>query len=300
MSEITISNDHLRLTVDPDQGVNVLAGYVQQARRWLPFMPDVREGSSDLKASSFLLVPYSNRIENGHFTFQGQVYQLANGARHASHGDVRGRAWQIEQQNATAIHCTLDSRHFTDVNWPWPFTTTVRYAVQGQTLSSQLTVTNQGTMPMPAGLGWHPYYNRTLTRAGEPVLLHFQVTSVYPDANDNRIPSGPAQPLAPHQDFRTERVLEPGNFIDACFYGYDGGGTIIWPESGIRLTYRAPAPCRHLILYNPAKPYFAAEPVTNANNGINLLAAGDPTSGMQCLQPGETLTATFDVTVDIL
>lgn len=299
MTTIPLANEHLQLTVDPNQGVNVLAGYVQRQGVWLPFMPDVTASDTDLKASSFLLAPYSNRIENGQFAFQGKEYQLTNGARHASHGDVRGRPWQITQQSATAIRCTFDSRTFADVNWPWPFSATVAYVLKENILSSQLTVTNEGETPMPAGLGWHPYYNRTLTRQGEAVTLHFQAPLVYPDANDNRIPSGPVQPVAPDQDFHEERELTPANFIDACFYGYDGDGTIAWPESGVRLRYRASANCRHLILFNPAKPYFAAEPVTNANNGVNLLAAGDPTSGISILQPNETLVATFDVSTEV-
>ncbi|MCB0064607.1 MAG: hypothetical protein KDE19_20935, partial [Caldilineaceae bacterium] len=239
MTILTLSNQQLQLTVDPTQGVNIVAAYAQRQGQWLPFMPDVTTGASDLKASSFILIPYSNRIENGAFTFQGKAYQLANGARHASHGDVRTRPWQVAEQSDTQITCTFDSANFTDVNWPWPFTATVRYALVGNQLGSTLTVTNRGQSAMPAGLGWHPYYNRTITRDGEPILLHFEVTTVYPDANDNRIPSGPAQPLAANQDFRTERQLTPENFIDACFYGYDGNGTIAWPESGIRLRYQA-------------------------------------------------------------
>ena len=298
MTNITLSNQHLRLTVDPTQGVNILAGYLARNGQWLPFMPDVTAGESDLKASSFLLIPYSNRIEHGHFTFQGKGYQLANGERHASHGDVRGRPWQVVEQRETVVRCAFDSADFADSNWPWPFTATVLYALQENVLISELSVTNRGASAMPAGLGWHPYYSRTLTRTGEPILLQFQVTSVYPDANDNRIPSGPPQPLAPNQDFRMERTLIPENFIDACFYGYDGDGTIAWPESGVRLRYHASANCQHLILFNPAKPYFAVEPVTNANNGVNLLANGDSTSGIQILAPGETLTAQFTVTVE--
>lgn len=91
MSMVTLENSQLRLVVDPQQGVNVLAFFVQRAQGWLPVMPDVYGGNSDLKASSFVLIPYSNRIEGGRFTFQGQIYQLANAERHASHGDVRGR-----------------------------------------------------------------------------------------------------------------------------------------------------------------------------------------------------------------
>lgn len=298
MSAVTLENERIRLVVDPAQGVNILACFVRPQHAWLPLMPDVQGGQSDLKASSFLLAPYSNRIENGRFPFNGQHYQLANGERHASHGDVRGRPWQVTTVDAQQISCTFASRDFADTNWPWPFTAMVRYALEGNQLVSALTMRNEGDSPMPAGLGWHPYYNRALSQPGEPVLLHFHVDSVYPDANDNRIPSGPPQPLAPHQDFTSERALAPENFIDGCFYGYDGGGTIRWPASGVTLTYHVDPTCKHLILYNPAKPYFAVEPVTNANNGVNLLAQGDPTSGIQILAPGETLATHFTVALN--
>ncbi|MEZ4862204.1 MAG: hypothetical protein R3C14_12885 [Caldilineaceae bacterium] len=297
MTTVILENSHLRLTVDPAQGVNVLACAVQRRGEWLPLMPDVAAGQSDLKASSFVLAPYSNRIEQGKFTFQGQSYQLANGERHASHGDVRGRAWQVEEVTATALHCSFDSRTVPDSNWPWPFTTTLSYTLEEHWLRSHLSICNQGTTPMPAGLGWHPYYSRALTREGEPVFLYFVVQRVYPDANDNRIPSGPAEPLRPNQDFAHERQLTPENFIDACFYGYNGVGSIRWPESGVRVNYRCSPTCTHLIIYNPAKPYFAVEPVTNANNGVNLYAQGDPTSGIRVLGPGETLAASFEVEV---
>lgn len=293
----TLTNEFFEIVVDPAQGVNILAGYLKKSEQLLAFMPDSRAADCDLNASSFVLAPYSNRIENGHFTFQGQEYQLDNAARHASHGDVRGRAWQVEEQSATKIVCSIDARTIPDINWPWPFAATLTYQLQGREFSSELTVTNLGETAMPAGLGWHPYYSRALTRQGEPVYLQFNVESVYPDANDNRIPSGPPVPLAPNQDFHTERELTPENFVDACFYGYDGGGSIAWPESDVRLRYHASEACGHFIVYNPAKPYFAVEPVTNANNGVNLLAAGDPTSGIQVLAPNETLAATFGVEV---
>ena len=91
---------------------------------------------------------------------------------------------------------------------------------------------------MPAGFGWHPYYSRWLTREGEPVQWHFAVAGIYPDANNNRIPSGPAQPPTAAQDFRTAKTLDPANFLDLCCAGYDGNGSITWPESGVTVTYR--------------------------------------------------------------
>lgn len=297
MPTLTLENEQLRLVLDPESGVSTLAFYARRGDAWLPVMPDARREGVELKESNFIMLPYSNRIENGRFTFGGNAYQLAKGERHAIHGDVRTRPWKVEEQSAQQVTCSFDSRQHKAVNWPWPFSATLTYQLNELTLASRLMLTNLGDTAMPAGFGWHPYYSRWLTRAGEPVLLHFQIQGIYPDANNNRIPSGPGKAPAANQDFRTETALTPDNFIDFCAYGYDGNGTITWPESGVRLTYRCSPECGHLVLYNPAKPYFAAEPVTNANNGVNLLAQGDPTSGVQVLEPGASLSATFDVQV---
>ena len=57
--------------------------------------------------------------------------------------------------------------------------------------------------------------------------------------------------------------------------------------------------CSHLILYNPAvKPYFAVEPVLNANDGVNILARGEAGSGVQVLEPGKSLSARFDLRLE--
>jgi aldose 1-epimerase len=154
---------------------------------------------------------------------------------------------------------------------------------------------------MPAGLGWHPFYNRALTRPDEPVYLQMAVQAVYPDAHGNRIPSGPPEPLSPAQDFSQARLLAPDAFLDTCFQGYDGRGHIAWPQSGIRLSFRCAPSCTHLVIYNPlAQPYFAVEPVTNANNGVNLAARTDMRSGIVRLQPGESLAADFEQRVEHL
>ncbi|MFH1566717.1 MAG: aldose 1-epimerase, partial [Gemmatimonadota bacterium] len=98
MADVTLENRHLRTVVDPDQGCGLLAFAARRGSDWLPLLPDVHLGLSELRAASFLMVPYSNRIENGRFTFQGRAYQLEGAERHAIHGDVRGRPWQTEER----------------------------------------------------------------------------------------------------------------------------------------------------------------------------------------------------------
>ena len=76
------------------------------------------------------------------------------------------------------------------------------------------------------------------------------------------------------------------------------GGPV--PAAGTRLIAEidCDAPLRHLILFTPpGKPFFAVEPVSNANNGFNLLAAGVEGSDVEVLAPGDTLRTRFGLRV---
>ena len=300
MSVTTLENERLRLVVDPQNGVGTLSFSALVNGQWLALMPDAQSPDCDLACSNFLMLPYSNRIEDGRFEFAGQTHQLKNSAQHAIHGDVRKRPWKIAEHSDTALRCTFSSVEHTDVNWPWPFAAAASFALRDHSLHMRLALTNKGDTPMPAGFGWHPYFNRSLTKPGEKVALQFTLDGAYPDANGTRIPSGPLQALAPNQDFGREKVLEPDNFLDTCFYGFDGG-YISWPTSGVRLRFSPSSNCRHLVLYNPAgTSYLAAEPVTNANNGVNLLVQNDPTCGTVSLVPGAEFSAECTLSVEAI
>ncbi len=291
MSPIQLENKNLRLVVDPQQGAGILSFSMLVDGAWLPIMPDTQQPDGDLACASFLMVPYSNRIENGAFSFQGKNHQLQRTADHAIHGDVRKRPWHIAEHSAQQLCCTFLSHEHQDIDWPWAFEVQASYTLSEHSLHMHLQLHNRSDAPMPAGCGWHPYFSRHLQYPGEPVLLQYQVQGAYPDAHGNRMPSGPVQKLTEKQNFLAAKELMPQNFLDTCFYGFHGGH-IAWPESGITLRMVASESCTHLVVYNPAgKPYFAIEPVTNANDGLNLLARGDETSGIAVLKSGEVLEA---------
>ena len=93
-------------------------------------------------------------------------------------------------------------------------------------------------------------------------------------------------------------ILPPDFFIDSCYQGYDGNGHIAWPGSDVKIEFDCSPACRHLVLYNPLdEPYFAVEPATNANNGINLYSGGEPDSGVVVLMPGECMEASFTMRI---
>lgn len=111
--------------------------------------------------SCFPLVPFSNRIGNGRFTFQGGIVTLPPNflpEPHAVHGHGWQSAWEvIEQAGATA---TIQYRHAADP-WPYPYRARQRFTLVDGRLEIEFSVANEGTEAMPVGFGVHPYFERT-------------------------------------------------------------------------------------------------------------------------------------------
>ncbi len=291
----TLENGRLKVEILPEVGASVVNCAARLGKAWVPIMrPTPREALAEGDSSrmaSYLLVPFSNRLRDARFRFKGRTYQLRPNMPegHVIHGDVRQRPWVVKEARSDALTLAFDSQDFADMNFPFPFSATVRYELAGEAFDSTLTLTNAGVEPMPAGFGFHPYFNRALAVPGEAVELEAKVRGVYPDL----IPSAAAGPLAPDQDFPVSRPLGDAVF-DHCFAGWDGRATIRWPRSGVLARLECPPPLTHLILYTPpGRPFFALEPVTHANNGFNLFAAGYPGTGVQVLEPGQAMDARF-------
>jgi len=291
----TLENEQLRLRIAPEAGASIVSLALRDGARWIDVMrptpPEALQSGNSSDMSCFVLVPYSNRIEGARFRFDGREYALrpntADG--HAIHGDVRKRPWETTDVGPTRARLRFESRRFADVNFPFPFRVNLGYEIAATTFCAELELENAGTEPMPAGMGFHPYYRRTLLHPDEKVELQARVTGAY----TGTIPTAPAGPITPAQDFTASRALLDADF-DTCFAGWDGSATIRWPGSRLRAEISCEAPLRHLILFAPpGEPFFALEPVSNANNGFNLFADGDTDSGVRVLEPGQTMAASF-------
>lgn len=291
---IRLDSSDWRLWIDPALGSQWLAAEVRRGEDWRAVMPDCRPPDAPLGAASFHMLPYSNRIRDGRFTFAGEHVQLEHADRHAIHGALRKLPWEVLETTPSTLRCHIDSHDHPDVNWPWHIVAEVAVRLEGCTLSSTLTLTNVSGRDMPAGLGWHPYFVREIDGASPELTL--PVDSVYPDADGDCLPDGAPVPLSAELDFREPRALRPTPLIDRCLGGLTGTARVAWPDAGIALALRASEVCDHLVLYNPDAPWFAVEPVTNANDAFNLAESGIE-AGRTVLGDGESLTAEMTLTV---
>ncbi|WP_407568814.1 aldose 1-epimerase [Deinococcus altitudinis] len=290
----TISNDHLTLNVLPDLGASVLNLAAASGR---PVLRHVEIGNvkTSSQCASFALLPYSNRIRDARFTFEGRSVQLTpNSGSLAQHGDVRNRPWQVERVSDSHLACTFDSRSFADVNWPWAFTARLEYILHGPHLDTSVTLTNQGSAPMPAGMGLHPYFSRIAD--GTDPALSFQAGGVYL-TDDSFIPTEGPHSVAPELDFSAARTVGGAQF-NHVYSSWDGVARLAWADSGRALVMTADSVWSHLVLFTAPDGSLALEPVTHATDAFNLAAAGIHGTDMRVLAAGQSMGGAVRLTLE--
>ena len=298
---VLIESDTWRLWSDPSMGVQWMAAEVCRQGQWHAVIPECRPSpatrmrtgqseSAPLAAASFHMLPYSNRIRDGQFEFQGRNIQLDGAESHAIHGTLRKLPWSIVEQTGNSLICETQTSDHPVINWPWPISARIEQRIDSDVLSSTIRLTNKGDTDMPAGFGWHPYFVRHVN--GSEATLTLPVDGVFPDEAGDCLPDGPSVQLPESLDFRKPRLLDSNQRIDCCLSGLSGQCDIHWREGGIKLSMNASENCRYLILFNPDMPHFAVEPVTNANDAFNLMTQGIQ-SGTQVLEPEKSLEATM-------
>jgi aldose 1-epimerase len=237
------------------------------------------EGASDvLDTGGFPLVPFCNRIRDGRFSFGGHEVALTPNLGdhpHALHGQGWRGAWTVV--SAAAAEAVLAFDHPAG-EWPWAYRAEQRACLDDHGLRLTLSVTNTGVEPMPAGLGFHPYFP---ARAGE--RLRAGVTGVWMIDGDC-LPTTHVDGVW-RSDWAAGAPTAVSSLIDNCYTGWNGVATLSAP-GGADTTLTASPDCRWLHIYSPPDADFVcAEPVANRpdpfhgeDSGIRILAPGETTS----------------------
>ncbi|HHW70348.1 MAG TPA: aldose 1-epimerase [Clostridiales bacterium] len=298
---LKIKSDKLKVLVSPEVGGSIYSFEYYHGDDWLNIMrPTPRTALESKEAgdfSSYNLIPFSNRIENGILRYKGREYRLAinNDDGHTIHGEVWQRPLKVTYNDNSRIVLTFDSRDFDDMSWPFPFYSEITYElIDEDSLAIHLLIKNIGETTMPAGMGIHPYFMRRLTESDNKVELRMPIKGIYP--GDTTIPTGTYVDVEERLDFSKGRELTD-DFLDNCFAIGDDDIIITWPGSGVQLTMKKDAIFSHGIIYCPMdnKDFFAIEPVTNCNNGFNMDEKGIKNTGTVHLAPGEILEGTIEL-----
>lgn len=285
---LSLSDGDLTLELLPDLGAAVAA----LRHRGRDVLRPTPPGASDpLETAAFALVPFANRIANGSFRVGGREVRIgrnAPGQAHPLHGHGWRRPWQV--QTAARDRAALAYEHAPD-SWPWRYAATQTLTLRAACLEVGLSVENRDSTPMPAGLGWHPYFHK-----GPDTVLAARVEGVWL-TDGQMLPVRLAEGTRFGHWERGDRVAR-AELIDHCHTGWAGTARILLPGQRLRLTLTGSAALRWLHVYSPPEQeFFCVEPVSQMPDAVNRPEPAAIT-GLTLLAPGERLDARVTLTVE--
>lgn len=278
---IELERGPLAVTLVPEIGGAVARLSFRGTDLWRRGAHELLDHGNVRAAACFPLVPFSGRIADARFAFQGDVYQLEpnfNHEPHAIHGQAWQHPWSVRHENDHWVE--LGIRHRVP-GTPLDYEARETFTLDDDQLAIGLQLINCGEGPMPAGIGLHPYFVRSPRATLQARLTHMWL-------NDERKIPRERVALPEHLDLSEPQGLDRLQ-LDNGFDGWDGHAQIVWPETGHRITLEADPVFDRAVIYVPeGQDYFCFEPASNANNGFNMLG-DEGHGGVRILGPGESL-----------
>jgi aldose 1-epimerase len=283
MSEpILLEAARTRVTVAPGAGGRVAQIEALHRGTWTSLLhaPEDFEAATDpMSWGSFVMAPWPNRIANGRFSWRDRTFEVpANFGAHAIHGVCFDRPWRVEATSETT--CVL-SIVFNE-RWPSGGRCVQRIEVldDGVVQTAEVHATDGA---FPAGIGWHPWFRRTI---GGAEHVHAQVEASQRYELADMIPTGRLLPVEDEYDLRRYRRLADRR-LDDCYRGLASGPRLLWDD--LELWMESSDNVTHAVVYTP-EDAVCIEPQTCAIDAFNLEARGvDP--GIAVVVAGRPLVA---------
>lgn len=276
---VELNDGRAGLVLAPEQGA-AIARYDALVSGSTP-VPLLKPGDGTGTSGCQLLVPWSNRISGGGFSFDGRFHPVepnVPGEAFPIHGDGFQKPWRLARRTGTEAELVLEDGAI----GPYLYKASVTYALRDGALEARLAVENRAGMRLPYGLGFHPWFPRD-----ETTMLEAKARRIW--LEDERHLPVSVVPVSerPAWDFARPAPL-PAGWVNNGFDGWDRCATIIQPGQGIAVTVTASPELDVYILYSPSPDagFFCFEPVSHpvdAHHG----------EGLTPLEGGEAMSATM-------
>ena len=204
-------------------------------------------GDGPMTWGAFPMAPFAGRVRDATLTFAGRRHELpATLPPHAIHGTVLDRRW----------HVVGDATVTTELGPDWPFAGGV--VQQFELAEDHLTCRMElhADEPMPASIGWHPYFARRIPGVVAPLELDFEAGAMYV-RDEAGIATG-------------QRVPPPPGPWDDCFTDLRRPPVLCWPGF-LELTIESD--CQDWVVYTVPEDALCVEPQTAPPDAVNA----DPT-----------------------
>lgn len=135
-------------------------------------------------ARNWVMAPFSNKIKDNTYTFQGKKYSISEVDHQVIHGLVHNQSFDIQElkieETYSEVHLLLENigKHFPS-GYPFNVDVAVKYRFAGNSLKITIEGKNNETQIVPFASGWHPYFKLnqkpldtyTLTIPAEKIVM---------------------------------------------------------------------------------------------------------------------------------
>ncbi len=278
-----------RAEVWPALGFNVIS--------WLDVLyadPALFTGGRPTRSGVPVLFPFPNRIRGGRFTWVGREYALtANdpAQKNAIHGYACRNPWRVVGQGADEegawvageFVCSRDGGYRREM-WPADHAIKLTVRLGKGTLRIEAEVTNPDSVPLPFGLGYHPYF-----RLPAEALIEVPADRFW--RLEENLPDGTIHTVDGPRDLNRPRPLSELSLDDVLTSlparAARLDGLIERAHMGRVRLFCSPAFREMVVFTPPHRQAFCAEPYTCTTDAINLQARGID-AGLIVLSPGGT------------
>ena len=215
------------------------------------------EGFGPVAWGSFPMVPFAGRVRDGILTFDGVEHRLPLGMPpHAIHGTVLERRWALIGESTIGTELGPD--------WPFHGRAVQRFELGPDHLTCRMEL--HADEPMPASIGWHPYFRRRLEAVDGELELDLDAGAML---------------VRDAAGIATDDTVTPGpGPWDDCFVDLRRAPVIRWPGF-LELTVESDCPA--WVVYTVPEDAVCVEPQTAPPDAVNT----HPT----IVRPGQPLVA---------
>lgn len=219
--------------------------------------------------ASAILFPFTNRIEDGIYNFNGKTYTLEcnkAGENNAIHGLVHDKFFELIESEQTSDYATVLLR-YTETNpiagFPFKYQIDITYTLLANQFLIDISVKNCDTSSFPFALGWHPYF---VTRDVSKSMIRFSPKQHIIN-NANFVPER-------FEHFKKNELHFNNGFYDDCYELKDAKVYFETPEYQLKIESTT-APNYLQVYTNSIETHLVAiEPMTAPancfNNGIDV------------------------------
>jgi aldose 1-epimerase len=256
---LTLRADGVALSVDVGQGGRFSSLVVAEHEIL------VTHGEGPIWWGCYPMAPFAGRIGHGRFDFGARSYQLEqNLPPHAIHGTVFARPWQVVSQGPDHVEMAID------LGRGWPFAGQVRHSIAVDASGLDATLLLEADEPMPAWLGWHPWFRRRIADVEADLAL--SATRMYLRGPDG-LPTGRLVPPPPRP-------------WDDAFSGLLAPPRLTWP--GV-LALDVTSTADIWVVFDERPEGICVEPQTAPPDALGLAARG--AAGLPVAEPGRPVAA---------